>query len=133
MQGGSRVDWNAKKAFVAFVRGMEMCVVLVSLRILSPHPWGASIENAAIFFCENEIHSFVHGLASETLAYRTIATKMREDLRDAMGIVHSKVLGGANPHGSGRGILQVGMGAYRYVLLFRNECRQEQSVSRIHM
>ncbi|KAL3796641.1 hypothetical protein ACHAW5_008916 [Stephanodiscus triporus] len=36
--------------------------------------------------------------------------------RDAMGIVHSKVLGGANPHGSGRGILQVGMGAYRGII-----------------
>ncbi|KAL7542587.1 hypothetical protein ACHAXR_012335 [Thalassiosira sp. AJA248-18] len=36
--------------------------------------------------------------------------------REAMGIVHSKVLGGANPYGSGRGILEVGRGAYRGVL-----------------
>ena len=35
-----------------------------------------------------------------------------------MSIVHSKVLGGANPHGSGWGILQVGIGAYRYVSPF---------------
>mmetsp|Transcript_20750 Transcript_20750/g.45023 ORF Transcript_20750/g.45023 Transcript_20750/m.45023 type:complete len:814 (-) Transcript_20750:52-2493(-) len=33
--------------------------------------------------------------------------------REAMGIVHSKVLGGANPYGSGRGIVEVGKGAYR--------------------
>ena len=46
---------------------------------------------------------------------RVATTRGREDLSDAMGIVHSKILGGANPHGSGRGILQVGMGAYRYV------------------
>jgi len=36
--------------------------------------------------------------------------------REAMGIVHSKVLGGANPYGSGRGIVEVGKGAYRGVV-----------------
>jgi len=36
--------------------------------------------------------------------------------REAMVIVHSKVLGGANPYGSGRGILDVGKGAYRGVV-----------------
>ena len=38
-----------------------------------------------------------------------------------MGIVHSKVLGGANLYGSGRGILEVGKGAYRYVDLMPTE------------
>lgn len=37
--------------------------------------------------------------------------------REAMGIVHSKVLGGGS-QGSGRSILDVGKGAYRYVLFF---------------
>jgi fluoride ion exporter CrcB/FEX len=37
--------------------------------------------------------------------------------RDAMGIVYSKVLGGANPYGSnGRNILDIGKGAYRGVV-----------------
>ena len=37
-----------------------------------------------------------------------------------MGIVHSKVLGGSNLYGSsdGRGIVDVGKGAYRYVLFW---------------
>ena len=30
-----------------------------------------------------------------------------------MGIVRSKVFGGANPYGTGRGITDVGKGAYR--------------------
>lgn len=34
-------------------------------------------------------------------------------IRDAMGIVRSKVFGGANPYGTGRGIIDVGKGAYR--------------------
>lgn len=38
--------------------------------------------------------------------------------REATGIVNSKVLGGANPYGTGRGILDVGRGAYRYVCSF---------------
>ncbi|KAL9190355.1 hypothetical protein ACHAXT_007566, partial [Thalassiosira profunda] len=33
--------------------------------------------------------------------------------REAMGIIHSKVLGGSSPYGSGRGLLDVGRGAYR--------------------
>ena len=37
-------------------------------------------------------------------------------VREAMGIVHSKILGGANPYGSGRGLLDVGKGAYRYAV-----------------
>ena len=35
-------------------------------------------------------------------------------IREAMGIVHSKLFTG-NPYGSGRGIIDVGRGAYRYV------------------
>ena len=34
-------------------------------------------------------------------------------IREAMGIVRSKVFGGANPYGTGRGIIDVGKGAYR--------------------
>ena len=34
-------------------------------------------------------------------------------LSEAMGIVRSKVYGGANPYGTGRGIIDVGKGAYR--------------------
>ena len=34
-------------------------------------------------------------------------------LREAMGIVRSKVYGGANPYWTGRGIIDVGKGAYR--------------------
>lgn len=33
--------------------------------------------------------------------------------RDAIGIVYSKALGGSNPYGDGRGIFDVGRGAYR--------------------
>lgn len=61
-----------------------------------------------------DIRSF---LALGSLANSCHHDDGRDDLSDAMGIVHSKVLGGANPHGSGRGILQVGIGAYRYVSL----------------
>ena len=44
--------------------------------------------------------------------------------RDALGIVNSKVLGGANPYGTGRGILEVGRNAYRYDVcwLMLNSC-----------
>ena len=45
---------------------------------------------------------------------------LRNICRDAMGIVHSKVLGGSNLYGSsdGKGIVEVGKGAYRYVLFW---------------
>lgn len=33
-----------------------------------------------------------------------------------MGIIHSKVLGGANAYGSGRGILDIGKGAYMFAV-----------------
>ena len=42
---------------------------------------------------------------------------MTHHFREAMGIVHSKVFGGANPYGTGRGLIEVGKGAYRYVFL----------------
>lgn len=33
--------------------------------------------------------------------------------RDAIGIVYSKAFGGSNPYGDGRGIFDIGRGAYR--------------------
>mmetsp|Transcript_25994 Transcript_25994/g.53780 ORF Transcript_25994/g.53780 Transcript_25994/m.53780 type:complete len:718 (+) Transcript_25994:582-2735(+) len=36
--------------------------------------------------------------------------------KEAMGIVHAKVLGGANPYGSGKGIIAIGKGAARGVI-----------------
>ena len=52
-----------------------------------------------------------------------------------MGIVHSKVLGGSNLYGSsdGKGIVDVGKGAYRYVLfwciIYDILCRSQSQLS----
>lgn len=84
--------------------------------------WGAGDGDA--FFRFPLAFSLPHPYIRSFLALGSLANSCRhdddgrEDLSDAMSIVHSKVLGGANPHGSGWGILQVGIGAYRYVSPF---------------
>ena len=63
-----------------------------------------SIDNLISFYIYHSYAGFASGLVSFGIPC----------VSEAMGIVHSKVLGGANLYGSGRGILDVGKGAYRY-------------------
>ena len=59
----------------------------------------------------NQIHSYRAGEQCSNSQKRTYC--IHDDDRDAIGIVYSKAFGGSNPYGDGRGIFDVGQGAYR--------------------
>ena len=58
----------------------------------------------------NEIHTY---RAGEQCTNSQKRTYFIHDHRDAIGIVYSKAFGGSNTYGDGRGIFDIGRGAYR--------------------